>query len=814
LFKRLGSVKYITALFLSLLSVLISGCADEAALPQAREIEDPQTPPPSTVDGTQFEFNQVFFGQYGCQKNTELSLLSYDSNMALEQSSCINSETVEGINPLQAAVSSESLILELNTILDDQSDPDVFVFSDRGSLRYADLRNNKIRLIDNFEGRICDIVPSSYFYQELDVALQTKTWHLLDHEYVYVETVQDDLSVSACQNTRANNRYYYKVALNFDALADDFEVCVSEANGKSTDDDCKTRIRSAVTEAEAKSQLIKAWVNDESTADLTDKKLVFGYLGWGREGRGKLKLFDENHALVWEQSRELEAFDSVQIDGAEIASQYLYRLSELEDNFYLLQLGRDHFVFPGEELFARTNSDSILKDRVYLAEKKDDGNGNSIVIESQFSFDDDELVIYDAGKFFRTNYKTAYTAPTSAFTYVMAPDLFISALEANNGAAFSQFEQGDCRFDADETECDNANNLSDLAWQFVTPCELLLGCSVPVDNTDYCVLPSEEVVSTTDDERCNSSRFQDLNELNEPTNDLGFLGFVKHSGDYIRSLDFDFYDNQLLVVVRLLEKDGLLLYDIRQPLSAPKSQREKLLLGERLNQAVMAPIQLNAGVFITTLVQGPEISNRCYKGYEEVQCILNDLSNDGGAGQCTGKDIQLGTCRASKFNYESRALFCTDVQVAGGQCTDDNHVNPATADRQIESADQDAKWVKVLKPSASGIETSVYALVSDAKGPNSVALGQSAVKDEGVLINPELYSVSLPAVSLDQRLGQISGEVETVAEALVVRNGEAKFSVVTQDFFNNGSARKTQGHFVDESAQTVTPVSSFEYILQ
>jgi hypothetical protein len=811
-FKRSVSVNFKAVLFVSLLQALMAGCADEAALPEAAEVESPQSPPPNIVDGTAVNLEQVFVGQSGCQDNTELSLLNFDPNSPVDASACVNDETVAGSNPTLIAESDDGVALSINVNVDDESRDDYMLYSQQDTVGLLDLNNNVIRRLHSFTGNVCEISPAYRYVTELNSANQTETWHKVNEPFVFVETVESGIGSSAC-NSKSAFRRYFKLAINYDAFADNFSVCQDELNGMSTAADCKTRLLPTVSQAEAKAQLIKAWIDDPDSADPADKKLIYGYAGWGQDDQ-TLKVLDSDRAVVWEQDRTLESFDSVIVDGAEQTSEYLAQLSELEDNFYILQLGRDHFLFDASELLESITGDGVLTDRVYLAEARVDGNGDSSVVNSQFAFDEDELVVFDAGKFFRTNYKTGYSAPTSVLTYVMAPSLGDLTKASRNNNLFSQFEQGDCAFAADETECDSANDLADPAWQFVTPCTTLLGCALPVDNTDYCVLPSEATVSTTEDERCTASRFEDLNELDDPANDLAFLGFVKYSNDYIRSLSFDFYNEQLLVVVRLLEKDALLVYDIRQPLTAPKSQREKLILGERLNQAVMSSIQLNSGVFMTTLVKGSEVSNRCYRGLQEASCNLTELALEGSGAVCTGLDLQLGNCRTSKFNYESRALFCTDAQISSGQCTDDNQVNPLTADRQIESAAQDAKWLQVLKPSSTGIERSIYALISDNSAPNSVAPGESAVKDEGVLINPELYSVTLPGVTLGQRLAQMNGELESVFEAAVVRGGEASLSVVAQDFFNNGRSRKLQAHFLDESAQTLTPVSNFEFSLQ
>ncbi|WP_197471999.1 hypothetical protein, partial [Oleiphilus sp. HI0067] len=231
-----------------------------------------------------------------------------------------------------------------------------------------------------------------------------------------------------------------------------------------------------------------------------------------------------------------------------------------------------------------------------------------------------------------------------------------------------------------------------------------------------------------------------LNELDEVANDLSFAAFLPYYQDYMRSFEFKMYDDSLLLNLRLTERDALVVYYYKQPLTAPATVRERLLLGRRLVQSISRPVVQDSGIYFSTNVQGATVSNVCYKGLMEVMCNVQEPL-EGAVDECTRFDLDAGTCREGRFLFESRALFCSDTEILSGDCKDSNQINQTTL--QIESASQDAKWVPSLSIDATnGVQSTMHVLISDDQPRSTARPNDSYSKDEGILGNPQLYSVA------------------------------------------------------------------------
>lgn len=780
-----------------LLSLFFVACSKEGELDPVVEA-DPATTPPPTKDVEVETITQAVIGEYGCQTSPELSIVNYDPDATIDDSACVGTDDVAGSNPTQLFESNLGVYTYLDTEIDTLRQQEFLVYAQGGATFLVDFANSESRRLASFPGVICRVIPSQRYDAVFDSGSNTETWHELNDEFVYAEVVFDADGFNVCDDV-TKFRSYFQVPLNYDEFADDFDVCDTEADGESQAADCRTRIAPTVTAAQALSSTIKGYVLDESTPDPTDRKLVYGYLGWGSDD-SKLSFWNDSYELVWSQDRNIESFDS--IDGKqEGAYKHLVRITELEDTFYSMQLGRDLFIFQGRLLFEATSSDNIFSDRVYQLDERIDGAGDNSVSAAQLAYDSDDYIVFDNGKFFHTNYKTAYSAPSSALTYA-----FVNALsreyEEYDHFEFSQLELTDCQYDADVTSCDAANAVGAAGWQVTDDCDALLGCSIPVDNNDYCVTQAESTGTTTEDELCTSSRFEDLNELDEVANNLTFKSFLPFYADYMRGLSFQMTDNKLLMNLRLSERDALIFYDFNEPLTAPKADREQLLFGERLVQSISRPVVQSGGIFVTSQVRGSLVSNGCFKGLIEVQCNLSKMV-EGSTDECTTFDLNAGTCRVGKYLFESRALFCSDANIANAstECSDDNQVN--TVERQIESPTQDAQWLPTLSIDDSGVlEKQMRVLVSEERQQSSVNPALSYTKDEGVLGNPHLYDVvtaSFPP-TLDSLQGQLDGQVESIPGYLVLRAGVGLVSVNAEEYVGTLESRQQDELYVDESS--------------
>jgi hypothetical protein len=793
------SQRFFRIFVLSLLSVFIVACADVADVPEFPEPAQPTTPP-NVKDEELAQLHQLFVGSYGCQSSPELSILNYDPQQALEEASCDGSTVTDGDNPVQLFELSEGLHRYLDVEVDAEMRKEFLVFANKGALFKIDINNNTARRLTAWNGEICRIIPKTRYERVLDSGTNTETWHELDAALIYAEVVFDTSSSNACSDESVF-RSYFQIGMNYDEDADDVDVCDTETDGKSTAADCKTKLRPIVSEAQALSQVVTAYVPDESTeSDLTDEKLVYGYLGWGRDENDQksLKLWDENDTLLWSQVRSLESFDEVSgIDGA---YPHLFTVDALDGTHYLLQLGRDVFTFQGRELFGTVDTTTLFSDRVYQMEEVA-GSASKL----RFVNDDDDLVIFDSGKFFHLDYKAGAVIPNPSKIYSFVSRLESAVKETRDEFEFSQFQLTDCQYAADVAACTAANDIGGTSWQATTECEVGLGCSLPVDLNDYCVTPAERVPNTPAEDLCTPSRYQDLNELNDASNDAEFTAYLQYYLDNMRDLDFQMYENKLLLNMRLTERDALLLYDFNQAVTVPASVRENLLLGERLVQAISRPIINGSDLFITSNIVGLKSSNVCYKGFQEVECNLAKLE-EGTSDECTDFDINAGTCREGKYRYESRALYCSNADVTNGDCIDTNQINPQTL--QVESTTQDAKWLPVVSiDSVNGLQKDVRVLVSADRQFSSNNPTFSYTKEEGVLGNPELYMLSGTRTLSSVPEGQLQGSIESLPDALVLRDGEGEVSVTAEEFLNGTAIRQQDELYVNENLDALVRVT-------
>jgi len=800
--RVIKSLYSVQALVLFMSSLFMVGCSTEGDLLEIPE-SDPVFTPSNQADQELTTLHHLFFGEYGCQSSPAQSIINYDSDAAIEEGGCESNEDVRGSNPTKLFSMSQGAYTYLDTEIDANRDNEYLAYADQGAVYLMDLQENSARRISTFAGLVCRLIPSHTYERVLNSATNTETWHELNDEFFYVELIVNGSNANDCSDPD-KFRSYVEVSVHYDALADDFEVCADEEDGRSNAADCKTReLNFDVTSAEAFRKPVKAYVLDEDTADANDRELVFGYLGWSTEER-KLKFWDSEYTLVDEQDRLLETFAEVNNLSAG-AYNYVANLTALTEDFYLYQLGRDLFLFQGRDLFEATTFDDILSDRIYLLDEQTVTDGTAVSVV-QAAFDDDDLLIFDNGKFFHTDYTSGYTTPATALSYEFVQSLANAAQEQQGRYEFSQFNLQDCQYDDDSVACDAANAVGDVAWAVAEECEVGLGCSIPTDGTDYCVTDAEQTGSEDPDDLCTPSRYQDLNELDESGNNMEFKSFIQYYADYMRGLDFQMYNNKLLLNLRLTERDALVVYDFNQALGdAFKPDREVLLFGAQEIQSIEKPIIQDGGIYVNSLVQGATVANVCYKGFTEVTC---DLSNDqaGSSGVCTGYDLDQGDCREGRYLFESRALYCTDAQVAT-DCDDDNQLN--TVERQIEGANQDAKWVLVLKvdPAQTDIQREMRALISNDRQESTDNPTQDYVSNEGVLGNPTLYTVDVSTLATVESEGQLLGEIESLPGALVLRGETGYLSATEEEFLSGNSVRTQSEYFVSEALNAIEKVT-------
>lgn len=234
------TLRFFRICLLSLLSVFVVACADVADLPEVVEAEQPATPP-AIKDEELDPLKQLFFGQYGCQRSPELSLLNYEPQQVIDVAECISNVATPESNPKQLFAMDAGIYEYLDTEVDAEMRPEYLVYANKGGLFQVDIASNTSRRLTVWNGEVCRIIPSTRYEQVVDSGVGSETWYELDAPFVYAEVVFDTSTNNACSNSSVF-RNYFKVAMNYDEDADDAIVCSSEDGGKSSAADCKTNI--------------------------------------------------------------------------------------------------------------------------------------------------------------------------------------------------------------------------------------------------------------------------------------------------------------------------------------------------------------------------------------------------------------------------------------------------------------------------------------------------------------------------------------------------------------------------------------------
>jgi hypothetical protein len=801
-----------------LLVLLLPACSKDGPEPEEDFSVPPQ--PPALPPETQFiELKQPFLGQIGCDAVDAYSLLSFDVDIPLNPVFCdeefdVEEETTEP-NPVRIATSENQISIDLYTaqaercpsdsLVSDSdfcpdSRPDFTVVEDNGIIRLIDYQTNVVKaFVLPTQAPICELIPAEKVnIRDKDPAVNDKILEVLHEEFIYVVTALDGSS-NACANALAI-RQFTKLPFNFQFDALNVDVCATEEFGTSQALDCKTRLAPVVDESEARAQLVFGWVDDDETADEpSDVKLTYGYLGYSSVEQ-VLRFWNADREVQWQQDRFLERYTSDNVGQYNEQPRYIFELRELSDHQYVLQAGRDVFVFDSStELFSRTagGAGDVFSDRILKLAERLDSNGNSVVESADMVFNATDLIVVDQYKTFRFNYKDSFSLPFTTRDFIVSRiPLAQSSPELQGLFPFSQFDLQDCSFNADPAGCNAAHDFESPSWTLITDCTPSVDCSIETDTTDYCVLPSEETASTLAEERCTASRFEDLNELDDLTNNAEFTGFIQYGPRYFRNAEYQMYADSLLVTARMLERDILVRYFYDQALSAPKDAREAILIGQRLQHGGIEALIDEDDLYLNSLTVRSTIANRCSVGYAEVPCELSNLLTNG-SGTCTGKDVAEGICKSSYNDYESHALFCSTAEVTGGLCND-NSIIP-TNNLQVGAGNFDEKWIAVSDASNyiladdASLTKYYYLLRARSVDETQTTVSEpSYVKDEGILGNAEIVSVLNARDNLlGTQVGRMEGDVESLYPLQIDGTKSARIDANVNELFSASSASAT-----------------------
>jgi len=697
-------------------------------------------------------------------------------------------ETVR--KPIPIFTTSSDYVTSLNTIDDNAARTEISILVNKGNVYKVDHLNGSIRLINHFVDKICEIIPVEIIETTSTNSNSDVTHTILHDELIYVVTVDGAVTESDCANPSNKLKRFYELPLNYQFNADE-------------DDETKTNeLKPPVSESLARAKLVFGWVDDEVTVANDDQRLSYGYLGYSI-AENKLRFFDDKRAEVWCQPRKLQTFVVEDIGQDEYSPNYLFKLTELEQQQYMLQLGLDVFVFDStSELFLKPPNKSyceavslsetetapeseikspsdieienILTDRIFKTEitlagtSKTSETVQAVTVLS----DDDELVFVDGSKIFRYNYEPSSSPVTTRnFMVKKQNPVSIDQVEYRSTYPFSQFDLTGCDDIENVFECSAAHDLESNAWQFFSECEADKGCSFTNENSDFCFTAEELESDPTAGSLCTATDYRHLDELNNVNNDAEFRGFMQYDSAYIHSLDYILHDNSLFITARMSEKEILLRYFYNVDLSEAKSDRETILFGERLEHFGFDVYLNNNNLFATVLWKRQHRENECYKNYQQVECLLGS-DEEGVSNECTGRDLADGACFNGFQEYESVALFCTEAEIANGTCTDNEIMN--TNNLTVNQADESGKWLRMLDVGAIDDNKNVMYLLSDVK---------TSVIDEGVLTDPYLHSVDNAdgSPSASNILGQINGKVESVVSGWISNDNQARLDVITEE---------------------------------
>jgi len=745
--------------------LILAGCTGREG---SEEVEDPAVEPPTTIPEGQpvpVVVDEPFLGQTAAGN---VALFSFTEPDTIDDNP-ENDDDPEIVNIIDA---EDDIVVLLNTLDDIAGAPDVSIVVAQDTVYKIDHTTNERQLINHFSNKVCEVIP-------VEIATESGTnFTVLHDELIYVVTVGGDDSTENCHATNNKKRYY---ELPFNYLFD-----------SSQRDDTTTSDLVAVTEALARSQLLFGWVTDPNDED--NQILSYGYLGYGLAEQ-ELNLYDQDRALQWSQSRELQIFPVEEIDGGVFSSEFLFKLTELERQQYMLQLGLDVFVFDsGSELLSKgvDETETILTDRTFkIAPTVIDFGSSELEFAQAVTalFDDDDLLLIDDFKVFNYKYTAALPDSDPDGFVVKQKHQSINDTQAYRSVrSFSQFDYRLCENDTDpdanlET-CQTAHDLISGTWQFIDTCESSLGCVIDNTVADNCETAAEKLISQSDEVLCGPYNYLHLSELNQLGNDAEFRGFMQYgAAGYIQDLDLILNENSLFITARMYEKEVFLRYSYLAELSEPKANREVVLFGDRFPSYGLDAYIEDNNLFMTMLTPKATRHNECYKNYQIVTCDLGNQEN-GSQKDCTGKDLEEKLCFDTFTEYESLALFCSADNINAGNCTD-NQLFPSNT-LSVEADDKDAKWLRLDDISTDDGKPLMYLLLGNAF--ESI--------DEGTLLNPELFKTTDNSDVLEgTSSGRVKGKVESTIGGFITSSGIdgqkdilGKFDVISEEIKQEGGA--------------------------
>ncbi len=767
-----GNVAVITRLLARLgiiifAGLLLAGCPSKEG---SEAVNDPDIFFPDPLPNGEPVYTEVIEPFYASgDEDGEALLKSYDPDTALGSA-----------NPVDVFASNAGITVALNLVDDDTLNSEVSVLVADDTVYSIDHSNNRLRKLHHFINRVCEVLP----FERL-ATVESNNGNVVEHSivhanWVYVVTADGDGSSAECSDLDSIKRYY-RLALNYRFNADDTEVCDNETGGESDDySSCYTRKLPVVLESEARAKLVIGWVDDDETVALNDQKLAYAYLGYGVVEQA-LRFFDSELNELWRQERVLEQFSPVAIGRGEFSPPYLAEVTELENYAYLIQLGRDVFVMSlNEAMFSAgfAGTDTFLSDRILQLEEAFSFSGVTPIVEPvEFYYDSDELILLNGAKIYRYDYSAEAITPSTSrsFTLKSERDSPLADRGYFNTTPFSQYDLSSCDSATNTADCRAAHDPRTADWQFITDCTAEFNCSFELPYGEDCDTDAERDLDPSLDNPCSAGNYLHISEMNDPSNDAEFRGFMQYAPDYMRSAGFLLSNNRLYITARMNEKDLLLRYNYNAALSDPKPDREQVIFGERLAHYGIEPFVDSGNLFVNTLLYSSTLSNECYKGYQQVECDLGETEENGGTRTCTQKDLDEGFCTLEYREFESSALFCPATDVDSGAC-DDNALLPVNT-LGVESATEDAKWLVVRDIRAeSNEQLAMHVLISD----------QANTVGEGVLYSPSVFAVDESNGSLLGSLGSLNGSVESVAGGWIRDDQLGRLNLISDEVIQVG----------------------------
>ena len=92
----------------------------------------------------------------------------------------------------------------------------------------------------------------------------------------------------------------------------------------------------------------------------------------------------------------------------------------------------------------------------------------------------------------------------------------------------------------------------------------------------------------------------------------------------------------------------------------------------------------------------------------------------------------------------------------------------------------------------------MHVLISDDQPRSTARPNASYSKDEGILGNPQLYSVASQR-TLSSAQGQLLSSVESVAATLVLRENEGAYAVNAEEFVSSTRQRQQDEIYVNQA---------------